>query len=194
MSELGQKTDISRVDGVSVLEVVFFRPGKVIMNAEGLLRVARGIVDKVAMPLSITVGPEGEANARVVQTSKLSDDWTVRFMTDRRSRKAHEVGRTGRMTLAYQCDAENSYVTLVGRAKVVDDVEVKKAIWSPASFKWHPGGPTDPNVVLIDFVAYRIELWSSVHGITPDPIKGLWAAALSREREGWRPHLTLPSG
>ena len=46
---------------------------------------------------------------------------------------------------------ENSYVTLVGRAKIVDDVEVKKAIWNPASYQWHPGGSTDPNVVLIDF-------------------------------------------
>jgi general stress protein 26 len=173
--------------------MVCFRPGKVAMDAGGLLQMARGIVDKVAMPLAITVGPEGEANARVVQTSKLSDDWTVRFMTDRRSRKAQEIGRTGRMTLAYQCDAENSYVALVGRAKIVDNVEVKKAIWNPASYKWHPGGPTDLNVVLIDFVADRIELWSSMRGVTPDPTKGLWAAALSRERDGWRPHLTLPS-
>jgi general stress protein 26 len=164
------------------------------MDAGGLLQIAREIVDKVAMPLAITVGPKGEVNARVVQTSKLSDDWTVRFMTDRRSRKAHEIERNGKMTLAYQCDAENSYVTLVGRAKIVDDVEVKKAIWNQASYKRHPGGPTDPHVVLIDCVADRIELWSSAHGVTPDPTKGLWAAALSRERDGWRSHLTLPSG
>jgi general stress protein 26 len=163
------------------------------MDASGLLIIARGIIDKVAMPLAITVGPEGEANARVVQTSKLSDDWTVRFMTDHRSRKTQEIGRSGRMTLAYQAYADNSYVTLVGHAKIVDDVEVKKAIWTPASYKWHPGGPTDPNVVLIDFVADRIELWSSAHGVVPDPTKGLWAAALSREGDGWRPHLTLPS-
>jgi hypothetical protein len=31
------------------------------------------------------------------------------------------------------------------------------------------GGPTDPNVVLIDFVADRIELWSSMHGVAPVP-------------------------
>jgi general stress protein 26 len=174
--------------------MICFPAREVALDASGLLQIARGIVDKVAMPLAITVGPQGEANARVVQTSKLSDDWTLRFMTDRRSRKAQEIGRTGRMTLAYQCDAENSYVTLVGRARIIDDVAVKKAIWNPASYKWHPGGPTDPNVVLIDFIADRIELWSSTHAVTPDPTKGLWAAAVSRERDGWRSHLTLPSG
>jgi hypothetical protein len=36
------------------------------MHADKLLQLARGIVDKVATPLAITVGPEGEANARVV--------------------------------------------------------------------------------------------------------------------------------
>ncbi len=61
-----------------------------------------------------------------------------------------------------------------------------------SAYKWHPGGPTDPNVVLINLVADRIELWSSMHGVTPDPTRGLWAAAVSRERDGWRPHLTLP--
>jgi general stress protein 26 len=177
-----------------IWDMVRFRLWEVDMDAGGLLQIAREIVDKVAMPVAVTVGPEGEANARVVQTSKLSDDWAVRFMTDRRSRKAQEIEQSGRMTLAYQCTAENSYVTLVGRAKIVDDVEVKKAIWNPASYKWHPGGPTDPNVVLIDFIADRIELWSSAHGVTPDPTKGLWAAALSRESDGWRHHLTLPPG
>jgi general stress protein 26 len=123
-----------------------FRVGEVAMHADKLLQIARGIVDNVAMPLAITVGPEGEANARVVQTSKLSDDWSVRFMTDRRSRKAQETEQTGRMTLAYQCAAGNSYLTLVGRARIVDDVEVKKAVWNPASYKWHPGDRPTPTL------------------------------------------------
>jgi hypothetical protein len=45
----------------------------------------------------------------------------------------------------------------------------------------------------IDFVADRIELCSSADGVTPDPTKGLLAAALSRERDGWWSHLTLPT-
>jgi hypothetical protein len=92
--------------------------------------------------------------------------------------------------IAYQVSADNEYVTLVGPAAIVDDVAIKTAIWRPASYKWHPGGPADPNVVLIDFTADRIELWSSRHGVVPDPAKGLWAAALTREGAGWRYHAT----
>ena len=46
------------------------------MDADKLLQIARGIVNKVAIPLAITIGPEVQANARVVQTSKLSDDFS----------------------------------------------------------------------------------------------------------------------
>ena len=160
------------------------------MDTNLLLQIAREIIDKVPMCFAITVDQDGRANARVVQTSQLSEDWTVRFMTDRRSRKVEEIERSGKMTLAYQFAPENQYVTLVGRATVNDDIEVKNAIWKPSSLRWHPGGPNDPNVVLIDFVAERIELWSSKDGVIPDPLKGLWAAALTREPTGWRHHET----
>jgi len=164
--------------------------GKAAVEVSNLLQIAREIIGKVPMCFAITVDQNGEANARVVQTSRLSDEWTIRFMTDRRSRKVEEIEQSGRMTLAYQYDPENQYVSLVGRATIIDDIDVKQAIWRPQSFKWHPGGPTDPNVVLIDFFTDRIELWSSLHSVTPDPTKGLWAAALTREPGGWRYHLT----
>ena len=163
------------------------------MEVDDLLRIARDIVDRTPYCMAATVGASGEANARVLQPGKFKDDWSVRFMTDRRSRKIGEIERTGRLTLAYQNDASAAYVTLVGRATIIDDVEVKKATWNPASLRWHPGGPTDPHVVLVEFVAERIEIWSGSHGVLPDPHKSLWAEALSREPAGWRRHQTLPS-
>jgi general stress protein 26 len=169
---------------------IFTLHGEVIMDAGSLLQIAREIISKVPMCFAITVDQDGDANARIVQTSKLSDDWTVRFMTDRRSRKVEEIEQSARMTLAYQCDPEGAYVTLVGRATIIDDAEVKQAVWRPQSFRWHPGGPTDPNVVLIELFAERIEMWSSPHGIVPDADLGLWAAVLVRDASGWQQRVT----
>jgi len=156
------------------------------MKGHELLQLARDTIDAVPSCLAITVDRQGDANARVVNPSKLTDQWTVRFMTDRRTRKIGEIERTGRMTLVYQHDAGGAYVTLVGRAAIIDDVDVKTAVWRPQSFKWHPGGPTDPNVVLVEFTAERIETWNSPHNIVPDPSKGLWAAVLVRDGCRWR--------
>jgi len=103
-----------------------------------------------------------------------------------RSQRMPNIARTGRLTLAYYHQAGGAYVTLIGRARVIDDVTVKQAIWQPGSFKWHPGGPTDSNVVLVEFVTERIETWNTPSGIVPDPTKGLWAAVLTRDADGWR--------
>jgi pyridoxine/pyridoxamine 5'-phosphate oxidase len=65
------------------------------MDTHGLLYVAREIIGKVPSCMAITVDRNGEANARVVNPKPLSDAWTVRFATDRRSRKSEEIERSG---------------------------------------------------------------------------------------------------
>jgi len=50
-------------------------------------------MDAVPTGLAITIDSRGDANARVINTSKLTDDWTLRFMTDRRTRKVGEIAQ-----------------------------------------------------------------------------------------------------
>jgi hypothetical protein len=88
------------------------------ISADTLLRLARKTVNAVPTCLAITMDSNG-ANARAINTSRLTEDWTVRFMTDRRTRKVGEIARTGRMTLVYHHQVGGAYVTLVGRASIM---------------------------------------------------------------------------
>lgn len=153
-------------------------------TAEQLLRIARGIIAQVTWCFVITAGENGEVNARIIQIGVLQEDWTVRFMTDRRCRKVAEMERTGRLTLAYQHDPDRAYVTLIGRPTVIHDVEAKRAVWKPETYRFHPGGPEDPNNVLIRFATDRIEMYSGAHDIAPPP-HGFSAATLRRAEAGW---------
>jgi general stress protein 26 len=74
---------------------------------------------------------------------------------------------------------------LEGRPTLIDDVEVKRSLWKDNSYRWFPGGPEDPNVVLVELSTERIELWSSGRDVMPEP-KGLSAAVLERDNAGWR--------
>ena len=100
-------------------------------------------------------------------------------------RKVREIEQSGRMTLIYQHDADRSYVTLIGRAGIAEDRALKRRIWTPGHARWNPGGPDDPATVFIRFAAERIELWSAVHDVMPEP-QGYSAAVLERGGEGWR--------
>ena len=136
------------------------------MDVDELLRISREIVSGVTYPVSITNGADGAPSARIVQTSTLSENWTFRFMTDRRSRKVTEIERSRRMTMLYQLDQDAAYVTLIGSATINDSLETKRAIWKPPSFKWHPGGPEDPNR---NFSPNRVHLGSGSERIVLQP-------------------------
>ncbi|HEY5724630.1 MAG TPA: pyridoxamine 5'-phosphate oxidase family protein [Methylomirabilota bacterium] len=159
------------------------------MDTGALLAIARDTVAKVPFCFAITAAENGDANARVIQPGKLREDWSVGFMTNRRCRKVLEMERTGRLTLAYEYDPEKAYVTLLGRPIVIDDVARKRAVWGPDSDRWHPGGPGDPNVVIVELIVDRIEVWSGGRDVMPEP-KGLSAAVLVREGSDWRYYAT----
>ena len=162
------------------------------MSTERLLGIARETIERVTWCFAITAGEGGDINARLVQIGTLSDDWGTRFMTDRRSRKVAEIERSGRLTLAYQHDPDRAYVTLVGRADVVGDAEAKRAVWRPETYRFHPGGPDDPNNVLVRFVAHRVEMYSGARDVAPEP-RGFSAAVLVRTASGWRQETTFRS-
>ena len=155
------------------------------MDTERLLVLARRLIGELTFCVAVTPGEDGETNARVVQPRPPGEDWTVDVLTNRRCRKVREIERTGKMTLLYQHDADRSYVCLVGHASIEDDRALKRATWSPAHARWNPGGPEDPDTVYARLRPYRIELWSAVHGVTPEP-EGYSAAVLVRDGDGWR--------
>ena len=154
------------------------------MEPEGLLTLARELINDVTFCFAITCAENGDAHARIVQPRKLTDEWTVDFLTNRRCRKVRELESSGKMTLAYQHERDRSYVSLVGRASIVDDVELKRSRWVPAADRWNPGGPDDPAVVFARLETQRIELWSAVRNVMPEP-QGYSAAVLVRDGDGW---------
>lgn len=155
------------------------------MDVERLLTVARTLIGDLTFCIAVTSDAAGTPTARVVQPRPLAANWSVRFLTNRRCRKVRAIESTGRLLLCYDHPTGGSYVCIAGPATIVEDRALKHAIWSPAAFRWNPGGPDDPEVVFAHLHVERIELWSAAHDIMPVP-EGYSAAVLIREGEGWR--------
>jgi|GEM_PF-6537435 len=160
------------------------------MDIEELLEIARQIVDKQKFCFAISVTTDGEANARIVQPRKLTQDWSVDFATRKSCRKFNEIERSGKLTLAYQDDTDRAYVSLVGTVEVIDDIELKRSRWAALTpgerelaIRWNPEGPDNPDLLYIRLITDRIELWSAAGFVMPEP-RGYSAALLSRVRPG----------
>ena len=100
------------------------------------------------------------------------------------SRKAREIGRTGRLSVLYQHDADDSYVTLIGRGVILADRALLRARWQPAWNHFFPAGADDETSIFVQLEAERIELW--VRGVTAEPF-GARGAILERDPgQPWR--------
>ena len=65
----------------------------------------------------------------------------------------------GEVNVSYADPGQDSYVSLSGQARFVDDLAQKEALWSPAAQAWFPGGHTDPELALLAVRSRHAEYW-----------------------------------
>jgi general stress protein 26 len=110
--------------------------------------------------------------------------WTIRFVTDGRSRKASDIRRGGKVALIFQHDADDAYVVLTGVAALQESASEVRRRWKDAYNRYFPTEADRAAAAFIEVEAERIELW--IRGVTPEPF-GLHATTLERDGAGqWR--------
>jgi general stress protein 26 len=63
------------------------------------------------------------------------------------------------VNVTYADPGKDSYVSISGTARVVEDFERKKAMWNIAAQAWFPGGPTDSDLALVAVLIAEAEYW-----------------------------------
>ena len=112
------------------------------------------------------------------------NDWTIRFVTDGRSRKASDIRRAGKVALIFQHDADDAYVAVTGVATLRQDASEVSRRWKNAYNRYFPTEADRAAAAFIEVEAERMELW--IRGVTPEPF-GLRATTLERDAAGaWR--------
>ena len=111
------------------------------------------------------------------------DAWIVWFMTRRISRKALEIDRAGRLTVVFQHDADDGYLTLIGRSEIVTERAIIRPRWHKDWNLFFPGGAEDENAIFIRTEAMRLELW--VRGVTAEPFGGRTTILERNELQQW---------
>jgi len=137
-----------------------------------VLKAAREIARKARYATFITIGPEGQPQARIVDALGPDDDFAVWVATNPATRKVAEVAKDPRVTLSFFEPSLPAYVTLIGTATVVTDPSVKAAHWKDAWSPFYKNESRGPDFALLKFVPHRLEIVSESHGIVNE--KGNW--------------------
>ena len=155
-----------------------------------LLGIAREVVEGAAFVSLATLDDEGYPAVRAMDPLPPDDDWVVRLATNPGSRKVEQLRASPRVALHYLAEGVPAYVTLIGRARLVDDPEMKARHWKES---WTPFYPDrDQSVLLIEVMPVRLEVVSEAHGAPGDP--ETWRAHVVELNPGAMPESLLLPG
>jgi general stress protein 26 len=135
-----------------------------------VVQAAREVTAKARYCSMITVGLDGELQARVVDPFAPEDDLEIWIGTNRQTRKVAEVKKDPRTTLVCFDPGDQAYVTWIGRSDVVDDPTDKARHWKTEWTAFYKDGYGGPEYLLIRFRPRRIEIVSPSHKLMNDPV------------------------
>lgn len=117
----------------------------------------RELIKDVDTAMLTTVTEEGLVS-RPMKTQDVEFDGDLWFFTKKETNKYEEILHDQDVNVAY---AGKSYVSVRGRAEIVEDLDKKKELWSKAYEQIMQTSYNDPNVVLIKVKAEAAEYWET---------------------------------
>ncbi len=121
------------------------------------LEKLRELIKDVDTAMLTTQTSEGLIS-RPMKTQEVEFDGDLWFFTKRETDKYKEVLERPEVNVAY---AGKSYVSIRGKAEIVNDINKKKELWNVAYEKLLETSVDDPNVILIKVEAEAAEYWET---------------------------------
>jgi general stress protein 26 len=134
-----------------------------------VIAAAKAIMQEARYCTLVTVGPDGQPQARIVDPFLPDSDFTVWIATNALTRKVEDIRVNSRVTLLYFSAATFEYVTLVGSAVLDADSSHKAAHWKPEWAGMYKDQNRGDDYLLIRVKAARLEVVSTRRGMRNDP-------------------------
>jgi len=137
-----------------------------------IIHAAREILTSANTCALITLDNEGNPRARAMDPFPPENDFTVWFGTNPKSRKVEQIKNNPNVTLYYLEEGESGYVTVHGKARIVNDNLEKEKRWKDEWKAFYQNKTSD--YLLIEVTPQWMEVISYKHGIVSN--KSSWEA------------------
>jgi general stress protein 26 len=134
-----------------------------------VIAAATDIMQKAHYCTFITIGEDGQPQARIVDPLAPDAAFTIWIATNPLTRKVDQLRKNPRATLSCFDSASSSYVTILGRGDLVADAAEKERHWKKDWLAIYPTGARGNDVVLIRLTPSRLEIVSESRGMLGDP-------------------------
>jgi general stress protein 26 len=138
------------------------------------------LIEEIPVAMVVTHNGHGEdMRARPMAARPAQEEGAIYFLTDVDAPKASEVEGSNTVCLAFADNKSHKYVSITGRADIIDDKDRIKQIWSIYDKAFWPD-ENDPRIRILRVTPESAEFWEGA-GATVGALK-LIAASVSGER------------
>jgi general stress protein 26 len=116
-------------------------------------------VKSVRPAMMTTIDEDGSLRSRPMWTLGDNFDGSLWFFTADDAPKAEELARNQHIGLSYAAPDKDLYVSVTGRAEVVDDRAKVDELWNVFAEAWFPDGKDDPHLALIRVDVDHAQYW-----------------------------------
>ncbi|KGR75141.1 pyridoxamine 5'-phosphate oxidase family protein [Ureibacillus sinduriensis] len=121
------------------------------------IETLRELIKDIDIAMLTTATEEGLVS-RPMKTQEVEFDGDLWFFTKKETNKYDEILQDQDVNVAY---VGKSYVSVRGRAEIVEDLDKKKELWSKVYEKIMQTSYDDPNLILIKVNVEAAEYWES---------------------------------
>lgn len=119
------------------------------------------LIKDIKVAMLTTVGPASDLHSCPMMTQDVDFDGDLWFFTKKSSGKIANIETDPHVNVVYSSPKNQTYVSVTGKAEVVQDREKIEELWSPAHNLWFEGGKEDPDLVLLRVEVENAEYWES---------------------------------
>ena len=116
------------------------------------------LIGDIPIAMLTTYGAEGARSVPMAR-QEVEPSAELWFISARDTAHTRAIQENPTVSLTFS--ARDSWVAVTGTAAVVDDEAKLKDLWTTFAEAWLPGGPEDPNAVLIRVDVERGEYWDT---------------------------------
>jgi general stress protein 26 len=126
----------------------------------------RDLMKDIKIAMLSTVDGEGKIRSRPMGTQQVEFDGDIWFFVADDSPKAAEIRQQPEVNVSYAAPDANRYVSVSGKASLVDDKDKMEELWNPIFKVWFPDGLDDPRLTLLKVEVEEAEYWEAPSGAT----------------------------
>lgn len=128
-------------------------------NSDAAIKL-REKIEKVKVAMLTTEEKDGQLRSRPMHTTKAESTGVLWFFTSDQSDKADVIEhKNRRVNLAYADPDSDTYISVSGRAEIVEDKGKMHDLWNPALKAWFAQGLDTPDISLLKVTVDEAEYW-----------------------------------